>query len=271
MQVDASFPLDAHAQEQELTDTRFTMCSWLNEDTLALIFGKASHYLFMLKSVSKLWSTIIRGKIAVRTLTSVDTVMHSVALLKWARRKGIPWNVITCDFVARSGNFDVLQWAREHRCPWDSGTCAIIAGVGNLDVLQWAHEQGCPWDWRTCATAAERGHIHVLKWAHEQGCPWDENVCEKAAAGGHLDVLKWAREEGAPWDLEVCTEVYYLASANGHLHVLKWAHEEGMPWDEGVCEKAAFRRSPRRAEVGTRGGCAVGFRSVHRGVLPRVC
>ena len=238
VQVDASFPLDAHVQEQELTDTRFSMCTWLDEDTLALIFGKALHYLFVLKSVSKLWSTIIRGKISVRTMTSTSTVVRSISLLKWALEMGYQWNKSTSASAAREGNLDVLKWAHEQGCPWDAAVCEKAAFGGHLDVLKWAIEHGCPWDEGVFQRdAARAGHLHVLKWAREKEMPWDERVCKEAAAGGHLDVLKWLIENGCAWDARVFTR----AASHGHLHILKWAYEEGMSWDEAVlvCALAA--------------------------------
>ena len=48
----------------------------------------------------------------------------------------------------------LLRWARENGCPWDERTCAAAAAAGNLEVLQWTREHGCPWDEKTCAAAA---------------------------------------------------------------------------------------------------------------------
>ena len=58
----------------------------------------------------------------------------------------------------------LLRWARENGCPWDERTCAAAAEAGNLEVLKWAREHGCPWDERTCAAAASGGHQEVLQW-----------------------------------------------------------------------------------------------------------
>ena len=40
----------------------------------------------------------------------------------------------------------LLRWARENGCPWDERTCSAAAGGGRLEVLKWARENGCPWD-----------------------------------------------------------------------------------------------------------------------------
>ena len=65
----------------------------------------------------------------------------------------------------------LLRWARANGCPWDERTCAAVAAGGNLEVLKWARENGCPWDSWTCESAAEGGQLEVLKWARENGCP----------------------------------------------------------------------------------------------------
>ena len=59
----------------------------------------------------------------------------------------------------------LLRWARENGCPWDERTCAAAAAGGKLEVLKWARENGCPWDESTCAAAAAGGHLEVLQWA----------------------------------------------------------------------------------------------------------
>ena len=38
----------------------------------------------------------------------------------------------------------LLRWARDNGCPWDERTCAAVAAGGNLEVLKWARENGCP-------------------------------------------------------------------------------------------------------------------------------
>ena len=65
----------------------------------------------------------------------------------------------------------LLRWARENGCPWDERTCATAAAGGQLEVLQWARENGCPWDERTCAAAAAGQYLEVLQWALENSCP----------------------------------------------------------------------------------------------------
>jgi hypothetical protein len=155
----------------------------------------------------------------------VPTFVRSVALLRWARENGCPWDERTCAAVAAGGNLEVLKWARENGCPWDEETCASAAEGGHLDILKWARENSCPWDEWTCAYAAGGGHLEVLKWARENSCPWDEHTCYNAADGGHLEVLKWARANGCPWDEHTCS----AAADGGHLEVLKWARENGCP------------------------------------------
>ena len=77
----------------------------------------------------------------------------------------------------------LLRWARENGCPWDERTCATAAAGGQLEVLQWARENGCPWDERTCAAAAAGQYLEVLQWALENSCP-----------SGIDSLLLWAKD-----------------------------------------------------------------------------
>ena len=62
-------------------------------------------------------------------ILGVPTFVRSVALLRWARENGCPWDERTCAAAAAAGNLEVLQWTREHGCPWDEKTCAAAACV----------------------------------------------------------------------------------------------------------------------------------------------
>ena len=45
-----------------------------------------------------------------------------------------------CLHAANAGHLAVLRWAREHGCPWDSITCIYAAMTGRLEVLQWVRD-----------------------------------------------------------------------------------------------------------------------------------
>ena len=51
-----------------------------------------------------------------------------------------------CNVWARGGHLAVLKWARAHGCPWDEMTFSGAALNGHLEVLQWPRAHGCPWD-----------------------------------------------------------------------------------------------------------------------------
>ena len=68
-----------------------------------------------------------------------------------------------CAFSAGGKHLAVLKWARAHGHPWDEITCTAAAKNGHLEVLQWARAHGCPWDKWTCVFAAENGHLEVLQ------------------------------------------------------------------------------------------------------------
>ena len=161
---------------------------------------------------------------------SVDRVVVTCPLLKWARSQGCPWDDQTCANAAGGGHLQVLQWARSQGCPWDDDTCAHAAWGGHLEVLQWAHAHGCPWDEWTCAYAASGGHLEVLKWARANGCPWDEKTCTNAVR--HPEVLQWARMNGCPENMSsydiffrwaaITEETPNELTPMGHLNVTTW-------------------------------------------------
>ena len=132
-----------------------------------------------------------------------------------------------CGFAAGGGHLAVLKWARARGYPWDEWTCAKAAGSGHLEVLQWARAHGCPWHEQTCAWAASNGHLEVLQWSVANGCMGDGEdwpyILDNAAKNGHLKVLQWARARGCPWDEPTCA----YAAKNGHLEVLQWARANG--------------------------------------------
>jgi hypothetical protein len=92
----------------------------------------------------------------------------------------------TCHSAAAGGHLAVLKWAREHGCPWNSGTCAAAAQGGHLDVLKWAREHGCEWSMSTCAAAAQGGQLETLQWLRQHGCEWNSGTC---AAGAYTRSL----------------------------------------------------------------------------------
>jgi len=196
--------------------------------------------MMMLSRVNKKMCDVVvtrSGKRATKEeIFRVPTFVRSVALLRWARENGCPWDERTCAAAAAAGNLEVLQWAREHGCPWDKETCGAAAKGGHIEVLQWARVNGCPWNKWTCMKAADGGHREVLQWLRANNCPWDEMVCAGFAKGGHLELLQQERSNGCPWDNWTCT----YAAHGGQLEVLKWARANGCPWDEGTCNGAAF-------------------------------
>ena len=65
----------------------------------------------------------------------------------------------------------VLKWARSQGCPWDERTCEAAAVSGHLAVLQWAQAHGCPWDNVTHEAAARGGHLANVSCQSGPGVP----------------------------------------------------------------------------------------------------
>ncbi|AJF97249.1 ankyrin repeat protein [Pandoravirus inopinatum] len=134
------------------------------------------------------------------------------ALMRPILDRGISfWHVnrraIFAEHAAGEGRLALLKWARARGCPWDASVCAAAARHGHLGVLQWLRAKGCPWNDLTCANAARGGHLAVLQWARANKCPWDNWTCGfTAASAATLDILQWARANGCPCvdDCDVC-------------------------------------------------------------------
>lgn len=142
-----------------------------------------------------------------------------LAMLKWARDEGFPWDVRTCSAAAKNGHNAILQWARETECPWDCETCDALASNRNLTMLQWAREKGCYMDGNVFTGAAANGHLAVLQWARENGYPWGNNMGVMAAGNGHLEILQWLTSEGCPWDKR---DGMNAASSHGQSAIHSW-------------------------------------------------
>ncbi len=113
----------------------------MDDNTLAyLILPFAAEYQYLqLASVSQTWRKVLK-KIKYKQQTSYKSVVTSVLMLQWAYENKIPWNRVTCRYVAQSGNLNILIWARENGCPWDERTCTCAAKFGHFEILQWARE-----------------------------------------------------------------------------------------------------------------------------------
>ena len=132
-------------------------------------------------------------------------------MLKWLRANGINWNEKVCLVAAMNGHLEVLKWAREKGCPWDLQSCEeenydfwlnselfmpcahhtlSIAAKDQLAILQFAVENGGTFHPETPRDAARGGHMETLKWAIANGCSWHPETTRDAARGGHTETLK---------------------------------------------------------------------------------
>lgn len=52
-----------------------------------------------------------------------------------------------CEIAAATGQLALLKWLREHGAPWDERTCYEAVSEGHLDVLVWAVANKAPFKW----------------------------------------------------------------------------------------------------------------------------
>ena len=58
----------------------------------------------------------VTPEIFAKSLSYISARDGHLAVLKWARAHGYPWDKWTCAYSARNGHLEVLQWARAHKC-----------------------------------------------------------------------------------------------------------------------------------------------------------
>jgi hypothetical protein len=81
----------------------------------------------------------------------------------------------SCNRAAYYGDIEGLKYAHKKGRPWNEFTCRTAAVKGNLVCLQYLHENGCPWDKTTIEYAEmgrpNKGHADCVEYAKENGCP----------------------------------------------------------------------------------------------------
>ena len=150
-----------------------------------------------------------------KEILRVPTFVRSVALLRWARENGCPWDERTCAAAAAAGNLEVLQWARAHGCPWDKETCGAAAKGGHIEVLQWALENSCP-----------LGKNRLLFWAnHLQQDIW---VCHRNDADDPFGVGQLSGFCGKVKNFEPTA----ATAGQDYMEIFQWAFENGFTWED---------------------------------------
>jgi hypothetical protein len=81
----------------------------------------------------------------------------------------------SCNRAAYYGDIEGLKYAHKKGHPWNEFTCRTAAVKGQLVCLQYLHENGCPWDKTTIEYAEmgrpKKGHADCVEYAKEHGCP----------------------------------------------------------------------------------------------------
>jgi hypothetical protein len=148
-------------------------------------------------------------------------------ILRWARSKGFPWSIWTCNWIAGHGDLETLKWAIDTGCRLQLDLVLVKAiKYGHMHIVDWLLAKGAKFSEAACAGAAKKGRFDALKWLRSQGCPWDHRTCDEAARRGDLEMLMWVREKGCPWGCRT----YCAAEASGDLKLMRWARANGCPW-----------------------------------------
>lgn len=69
---------------------------------------------------------------------------NDINILEYLYEEGcLPNNTEFCSNAAATGSLALLKWLRKHGCPWDSKTCEK-AKSSNSQLIDWIHSNGCP-------------------------------------------------------------------------------------------------------------------------------
>lgn len=63
-----------------------------------------------------------------------------------------------------------MKYAFTCGCPWDLWTCELMARFNSLECLKYAHKNNCLWNKFTCIEAASNNNLKCLKYAHKNNC-----------------------------------------------------------------------------------------------------
>lgn len=129
---------------------------------------------------------------------------RDLALLRWAVKKGCPWDRITTLRIARAGDLEMLRFAVENGCRefWHPETLQMLISEHPdtpLEGLKWMVENGCPWHHITTLKLIEARRFHQLKWVVAEGrCPWHVAALNRIVATGDRELLVWALDNNLP-------------------------------------------------------------------------
>lgn len=210
-------------------------------------------------------------------------------ILRYARRNGCPWNVLTCAYAAASGNLETLKWAREEEgCGWCVFErvfmlvlkCLCCNSVANVEHVKESRSGGGGADVDTL-TLPDHSRLRTVSSGQEFFCALC--CCSRpllsfsrsrffstrlvsfhpfwAVALGPLRELTPPRSNTArkhPVWVRICMQTRSrneatcaFAAAGGHVEVLKWARSKGCPWGEETCASAARGGRLKVSELST--------------------
>ena len=172
----------------------------------------------------------VKGAVYKGNLLNYAAFQGSVEISRWLMEmKGCKLNGVTGWYAGMGGSVEVLEYLLRKGLKFDVETCQGAARGGCLEALKFLRSQDppCPWDWETSAFAAKGGHLEVLKWLRDQDplCHWDANTCLGAVQGGQLEVLKWLLDQDPPCPWMRC-RCRWEASILGHPHVVDWIDQQ---------------------------------------------
>lgn len=105
--------------------------------------------------------------------------------------------------LARQGDLKLIKWMRKRGVPWDETVTAAAAAKGYMNILIYLHNNGCPWDATATLSAARHNTLEALRYLHENGCPWVERCYDAAIARNNAAAVRYLSRHGCPCSIGV--------------------------------------------------------------------
>ncbi|KAG2495520.1 hypothetical protein HYH03_006463 [Edaphochlamys debaryana] len=108
--------------------------------------------------------------------------------------------------AASAGKVALVRWLREVGCPWDPVAYETAAHAGSQELAEWLAENGCPMgeDGEPYVRAARNGDVAMMACLRRLGVPWSPSGATFTRALSdsrcELPALVWLREAGVPVD-----------------------------------------------------------------------
>jgi hypothetical protein len=184
------------------------------------------------------WMVTEKGVTPPQDLVYIAAVAGKLGVVRWARRRGLPWNsilsnatqeesdILTLLDTAVQGHSKVVKWCHQHNCPGIRRAANAAAGSGKIHLMRWCIRKGARLTDEALIVAARYNRKFSIVWCLAYGCRWTPAAFTAALRGKHYELMKWMFRSGCPIPR---TAIEIVASTTGNVEVAQWLHNNGAP------------------------------------------